>query len=208
MLRIVKWWYEPFQTSKSNSSFLTKWFVTVKLLGVIFKWFLSDVLQYITLYSSLMWHNFKWRHKLRLQASAVIMMLTNNAIKVCLWRENFAGILFYASALVHVMCEQIILVWVDEIFFWELLLVIFCSIRQKTKKRKKTMENNSQTRFSRHSVMSFNIKGKRISKETQERKQSRGTPQRYKRGEDLSDNYKRQHKTLNSNYHNLQLSFF
>ena len=139
MLRIVKWWYEPVQTSKSNSSFLTKWFVTVKLLGVIFKWFLSDVLQYITLYSSLIWHNFKWRHKLRLQASAVIMMLTNNAIKVCLWRENFAGILLYASALVHVMCEQIILVWVDEIFFWELLLVIFCSIRQKTKKRKKTM---------------------------------------------------------------------
>ena len=151
-----------------------------------------------------MWHNFKWRHKLRLQASAVIMMLTNNAIKVCLWRENFAGILFYASALVHVMCKQIILVWVDEIFCWELLLVISCSIRQKTNKRKKTMENNSQTRFSRHSVMSLNIKGKRISKETQERKQSRGTPQRYKRGEDLSDNY----KTLNSNFHNLQLSFF
>ena len=106
------------------------------------------------------------------------------------------------------MCEQIILVWVDEIFCWELLLVISCSIRQKTNKRKKTMENNSQTRFSRHSVMSLNIKGKRISIETQERKQSRGTPQRYKRGEDLSDNYKRQHKTLNSNYHNLQLSFF
>ena len=119
LLRMVKWWYEPVQTSKSNSSFLTKWFVTVKLLGVIFKWFLSDVLQYITLYSSLIWHNFKWRHKLRLQASAVIMMLTNNAIKVCLWRENFAGILLYASALVHVMCEQIILVWVDEIFFRE-----------------------------------------------------------------------------------------
>ena len=86
--------------------------------------------------------------------------------------------------------------------------MISCSIRQKTNKRKKAMENNSQTRFSRHSVMSLNIKGKRISKETQERKQSRGTPQRCKRGEDLSDNYKRQHKTLNSNYHNLQLSFF
>ena len=153
-----------------------------------------------------MWHNFKWRHKLRLQASAVIMMLTNTAMKVCLWRENFAGILFYASTLVHVMCEQIILVWVDEIFCWELLLVISCSIRQKTNKRKKTMENNSPTRFSRHSVMSLNIKGKRISKETQERKQSRGTPQRYKRGEDLwaiiiNDNMK--HKTQTTITYNL-----
>ena len=155
-----------------------------------------------------MWHNFKWRHKLRLQASAVIMMLTNNAMKVCLWRENFAGILFYASALVHVMCEQIILVWVDGIICWELLLAISCSTRQKTNKRKKTMENNSQTKFSRQSMMSEIIKGKRISKETQERKQFRGTPQRCKRGEDLSGNYKRQHKTLNPNYHNLQLSSF
>ena len=66
-----------------------------------------------------MWHNDKWRHKLGLQASAVIMMLTNNAISVCLWRENFAGILFYALALVHVLCEQIILIWVYEITYWE-----------------------------------------------------------------------------------------
>ena len=155
-----------------------------------------------------MWHNFRWRYKLGLQASAVIMMLTNNAMNVCLCRENFAGILFYASALVHVMCEQIILVWVDGIICWELLLAISCSTRQKTNKRKKTMENNSQTKFSRHSMMSEIIKGKRISKETQERKQFRGTPQRCKRGEDLSGNYKRQHKTLNPNYHNLQLSSF
>ena len=136
-----------------------------------------------------MWHNFKWRHKLRLQASAVIMMLTNNAMKVCLWRENFAGILFYASALVHVMCEQIILFWVDGVICWELLLAISCSTRQKTNKRKKTMENNSQTKFSRHSMMSEIIKGKRISKETQERKQFRGTPQRCKRGEDTTITY-------------------
>ena len=155
-----------------------------------------------------MWHNFKWRHKLRLQASAVIMMLTNNAIKVCLWRENFAGILFYASALVHVMCEQIILVWVDGFICWELLLAISCSTRQKTNKRKKTMANNSQTKFSRHPMISEIIIGKRISKESQERKQFMGTPQRCKRGEDLSGNYKRQHKTLNPNYHNLQLSSF
>ena len=70
------------------------------------------------------------------------------------------------------------------------------------------MENNSQTKFSHHSMMSEIIKGKRISKETQEKKQFRGTPQRCKRGEDLSGNYKRQHKTLNPNYHNLQLSSF
>ena len=155
-----------------------------------------------------MWHNFRWRYKLGLQASAVIMMLTNNAMNVCLWRENFAGILFYASALVHVMCEQIILVWVDGFICWELLLAISCSTRQKTNKRKKTMANNSQTKFSRHSMISEIIIGKRISKESQERKQFMGTPQRCKRGEDLSGNYKRQHKTLNPNYHNLQLSSF
>ena len=54
-----------------------------------------------------MWHNYKWRHKLGLQASAVIMMLTNNAMNVCLWRENFAGILFQVLALVDVLYEQI-----------------------------------------------------------------------------------------------------
>ena len=51
------------------------------------------------------------------------------------------------------------------------------------------MENNSQTKFSRHSMMSEIIKGKRISKETQERKQFRGTPQRCKRGEDTTITY-------------------
>ena len=51
LLRIVKWWYEPVQTSKSNSSFLTKWIVPVKLLGLIFKWFLGDILQYMTRYN-------------------------------------------------------------------------------------------------------------------------------------------------------------
>ena len=56
-------------------------------------------------------------------------------------------------------------------------LAISVFLLNPTEKRKKTMENNSQTKFSRHSLTSKNVKGKKSSKETQERKQARGTLQ-------------------------------
>ena len=72
------------------------------------------------------------------------------------------------------------------------------------------MENNSQNKFSRHSIISYNVKEEEELKInlSQERKQARDTLQRLKNGENLSGNYKRQHKTLNLNYYNLQLSYF
>ena len=45
-------------------------------------------------------------------------------------------------------------------------LAISVFLLNPTEKRKKTMENNSQTKFSRHSLTSKNVKGKKSSKET------------------------------------------
>ena len=88
-----------------------------------------------------MWHNYKWRHKLGLQASAVIMMLTNNAMNVCLWRENFAGILFQVLALVDVLYE--------EIFFylsrWNYLLrTSICDFLFNPTENKRKEENDGE----------------------------------------------------------------
>ena len=56
---------------------------------------------------------------------------------VCNVKILHFGILNYALTLVHVLREQIFLVWVDEIISWELLFTISCSTRQKTNEGRK-----------------------------------------------------------------------
>ena len=89
------------------------------------------------------------------------------------------------------------------------------------------MENNSQNKFSRHSIISYNVKEEEELKTnlSQKRKQARDTEEaqnkpelgkkagqghasEVKKCENLTGNYKRQHKTLNLNYYNWQLSSF